>query len=488
MWLELPADLFLLWTWLSWVALLLGLLSIPSVLVRRRGRPLAALSWILALVSIPAVGLVAWWLIGRSHLERKRRRKRRMSAAMSQRFETLHELLDEPPCDRPTLLPLLRLPDELADSVFRPTTGNRVELLRDGPIAFEAMEQAIARARHHIHALFYIWNDDETGRHFRDLLADKARDGVQVRVLCDAVGARILGRRLSAPLREAGAQIACFNAPRWLSRRPGLNFRNHRKILVVDDEEGFVGGFNIGDEYRRDWRDRGVRLEGPAVDQLQEIFADDWYFATTENLADEEHFGKWTAVRSAEPGCNEIDAACAVVASGPDTRHNAMHDMLFVAINRTVERLWIATPYFIPSPAIMAALRAAVYRHVDVRLLLPGKSDIPLARRAARSYYPELLDVGVRIFEYQPTVLHAKSALFDDDLALIGSANLDHRSFRLNFEVSCFIGGPELNGALTELFLADQQQSVEADPIAMRRRPWHTKVVDGAAHLLSPLL
>ena len=472
------------WVVIDWGTALLAALSVPSVLVQRRGRPMAAVSWILALVSLPIVGLVLWWLIGRNHLERRRRRKRTAHETLVPRLEELRAAIatEQPAVAEPSpLLPVSHLPLEFLGSVFPPCDGNEVVLL-DAHEAFGIMERDVRAAKHHVHALFYIWKDDDTGRSFRDALIEKANEGVEVRVLTDALGSPAFATRFVKPLRDAGARVRRFFPPRLLSATPRLNFRNHRKSLVVDGDIGVIGGFNIGDEYRLRWHDMGVRIGGPAVNQLQEIFADDWFFASGEDLADPSYFG-----RSRYDGDGQ-NAVVGAIASGPDTKGSPIEDALFIAINQTQRRLYITTPYLIPPRGIMAALRAAVYRGVDVRLLVPAHSDVPLVRWASRSYYPELLASGVRIYEYQPSMLHAKAAVFDEDLALIGSANIDNRSFRLNFESSAFIRDASLNQALTHVFEDDLSRSEEIDQSRFNRRPWGAKVIDATAHLLSPLL
>ena len=478
---QLMIELWQRWgPWLSDAATGLAWLSLPSVVVHRRGRPLAAISWMLALLSLPVLGLVLWWLLGRRHLMRRRRNRYNKHLHVSARLAGLRERLP-PPSSTPQLLPLTVLPDELTQGVFCSTSGNAVTLLANGASAFAVMEADIAAAEHHIHVLFYIWRNDETGRHFRDLLVTKAQQGVEVRVICDAVGAPLLARRFFRPLRNAGARVMHFNPPQLFSASPRLNFRNHRKIVVVDDRIGIIGGFNIADEYKKKWRDMGVRIDGPAVDQLQEIFADDWYYCCEEDLASQPYFGNW------QQHHHDV-ASCAAVASGPDSHYNAIHDALFIAINQCHRRLCITTPYFIPTQAIVAAIRAAVYRGVDVRILLPSQNDVPLVRYAARAYYPELLAVGVRIFEYLPEMIHAKVMVFDDDLVLIGSANLDNRSFKLNFEASCFVGGQRFNHDVASQFDDDLTRSQEVTQSDLDALSPLAKLRDATAQLLSPLL
>jgi len=383
------------------------------------------------------------------------------------------------------------------------TKGNKVQLLMDAEQAYPAMEQAIRTAKHHLHVLFYIWRSDETGRDFRDLLIERAKAGVQVRVLCDSVGTLRLRRNFMKPLGEAGAQVEFFSPMRIFTLQPLLNFRNHRKILIADGRVSFIGGLNIGDEYKHAWHDAAMLLCGPGVDQLQEVFADDWYFTTDENLAQQEFFGQWETADSAVWSKELVDsskgssckvyepvenAECDVVASGPDTRHNNMHDAFFVAITAAKKRIFITTPYFIPDHTILTALRMAVYRGVEVRLLVPKVPDHWLVKLASRSYYPYLLESGVRVFEYDNGFLHSKLAVFDDDTAVVGSANMDIRSFRLNFEISCFMRNEQLAGQLIDVYNNDLAHSQEVALAEVRSRNYLSQLADSTAQLLSPLL
>jgi cardiolipin synthase len=273
-----------------------------------------------------------------------------------------------------------------------------------------------------------------------------------------------------------------------------LNFRNHRKIIIVDGVVGYIGGFNIGDEYVKDWHDTAIGMTGPVVDQLQEVFADDWYFATGEDIMTAQHFGRWRkvpeglAIRNADGSEPPADAECDVIASGPHTPQNSAHDAIFVAITQAAQRVWIMVPYFIPDSDMLTALRTAVYRGVDVMLLLPLKIDQPIARLAARSYYEVLLQAGVRIYEYQPGILHGKAILFDDELSLVGSINMDIRSFKLNFEISCLVLSRTLAKQLAALFERDLRDSREITLADMENRSPVSKLVESAAHLLSPMI
>lgn len=475
----------------TWAALLIAaelftLLTVPSVLLSRRGQPAAALSWTLALVALPLLGVLAWWLLGRSHLERKSLLRKRARWQVRKGFSYLRpETVTLPTEVGDVFNAIRRLPEGEAGGLHAPVAGNRVTILRDGSETYAALERAIAAAEHHLHLLFYTFEPDATGRRFRDLLAERARSGVRVRLLLDAMGSFRTRSSFLRPLEDAGGEVAFFAPVKFLRRSLSFNFRNHRKILVADGHTAYAGGLNIGDTYLRDWRDAGLLLEGPVASQLQEVFLDDWFFATGRNLADRDHL-RWCEAPGPEPG--ERGAVCAVVAGGPDSQHNLTHDTFFLALTRARERVWITTPYFIPDPAIQAALRTAVYSGVDVRLLVPRRSDLPWTRFAGRSYFPDLLSSGARIWEYLPTILHGKTWVFDRDFCAAGSANLDTRSFKLNFEVTCFIRDAAANALLAQLFEEDLTQSAEVTPESLAKTSGSQRLLESALNLFSPLL
>jgi cardiolipin synthase len=453
----------------------LAILTAPSVLLQRQGRPTAALSWLLALFAVPYLAVPAWWLIGRTHLQIRKRRRHHASAAFSRGLASLRI---RPRAEiAPGAFPVVRLPPGVQRAVFPPSASNTTRLLVDGAAAFDAWERAIRGAREHVHLLFYIWQRDETGRRMLDALVDAAERGLEVRVLYDALGTPS-GKRIFAKLVRAGGRAEPFMPMKFENFGPSFNFRNHRKLVIADGRVAFTGGINVGDEYL-DWHDLAVELRGPAVDQAQEVFADDWFFATGEDLADPKYFERYE-----EDGDG---VSCAIVASGPTERINATRDMVFVAMVEAKERLWIMTPYLIPDPAMMLALRMACYRGVDVRLLVPGRSDVWLVRRASRAFYPELAESGVKIFEY-PGMLHAKAMIVDDKLAMVGSANMDTRSFRLNFEIACFLASGEFNQELATVFARDVAKSREIRAEDLGRRALPSRVIDAAAHHHSPVL
>ncbi len=464
-------DFYVFLTPLGWV---LALITAPSILLARRGRPTAALSWLFFLAMVPIVGAVVWWAIGRMQLERQKERRHAVNARVEERHGPA-------PLDTDSTFHQ-RIPLEaLGQSVF-PSRGNRVRLLVDGPTAFPAMHAAIASARESILVLFYIWRPDETGTRLRDALAERARAGVTVRVLVDSYGSPKFSDKFARPLVEAGAAVNRVMPWRLLRRTPRVNFVNHRKIIVVDDRVAFTGGMNVGDEYRHTWRDLMLRIEGKAVLALRQIFLADWAAATGNVDA---------RVIDAPPAPDAdagIETEVAVVGSGPDQEQPWIHLAYFQAFTGARRRIWIATPYFIPSQALIVALQSAESQGVDVRVLVPRDNDVPLVSWACRSYYPQMLAAGIRVFEYTGPMLHAKAFVVDDDICMVGSANVDTRSFHLSFEVGCFMVSGEMVETLSgwyEELLAD---SDEVFLSALEKQSKVRSLLEAAAHLASPLL
>ncbi len=451
---------------------------IPRIISQRRESG-ATLAWVFFVVLVPFLGLVAFWILGTTRLRLRRRVRRRVEATVSGKLEVLHLPL-MPPSDppvRPALRTLVRRLDAAG-----PVDGNEVELYREGEAKFAALEAAIDRAERHVHATYYIWAADGTGRRVLERLVAARRRGVEVRLLLDDVGTRA-GPRFFRPLVDAGGQVARFLPVSLFARRMPLNNRNHRKLVVVDGRVGFTGGMNVGDEYlgrRGAWRDAHVRLEGPAVVRLQEVFAQDWFHATHEDLVRPDYFPAPTPLG---------DTWAQILSSGPDDpRWTAIGTLLFAAITSAQRNVWLETPYFVPDQATLAALVSAALRGVDVRLLLPGESDHPLVLYAGRSFYPELLAAGVAIYELPRGFLHAKTATIDGELSTVGSANLDRRSFRLNFETNAFFFGPSMAERLEASFLAVQRDAVAVDAQRFARRSTRQRFGEAAARVLAPLL
>jgi cardiolipin synthase len=396
---------------------------------------------------------------------------------------------------------LLRLATNLTD--LEPTGGNAVELLAESEHATERMREALQGAKRSIWAESYIIQKDETGRRFLEILAEKARAGVEVRLLYDAVGSFSIDMKLLAALRAAGGRASAFLPVNPLRKRWAVNLRNHRKLIVVDGAIGFTGGMNIGNEYsgrlrrrlrelrrpeREHFQDAHMRIEGPAVAEMAQAFLEDWAFATDEEL----HLPAPTAPNDVrgllDVHDEEGSAVVAVIPSGPDQRHNANRMVYFSGIASARRRIWIESAYFIPDQALLTALISSALRGVDVRVIVPACSDAALVRAAARSYYPALLRGGVRVLEYQPSMLHSKTVVVDGRWGLVGSANMDIRSFRLNFELGALVMGRDFARRLEERFETDAAQSIEVTAESLRSQNYWHRLRDGVARLLSPLL
>lgn len=446
----------------------IALFSVPSVLLNRRGRPTAALSWLLALISLPGLGSLLWWAFGRTRIEKKRRK----SVAKRQ---ALRVARGTPGRSGVTLFDRLFPERAFGEGVFT-SACNDVRLLTDGPAFFPAFEAALRAARTSIHLTFYIFHDDETGRRILGILEEKARAGVAVRLLVDGFGTGH-PKALRARLEQAGAEFAVFLPSRFRPLyAPRVNFVNHRKIAVIDHELGFTGGMNVGIEYEHVWRDLMLELRGPAVNALEHVFFEDWYFATDRIL------------EGPNPSCeNKEGISVAAIASGPDSEP-WIFDAYFMFIAGSKKRVWVVTPYFIPGPPMMAALRTAAGRGVDVRIVVPERSDVSVVAWASRSYYRALVESGVKIYEYQGPMLHAKALIVDDDLLSVGTANIDSRSFRLAFEVSCFIESRDLTRELAAWIASLWDNSEPIDGPMLEKKGLWVKLLESAAHLFSPIL
>ena len=449
--------------------------------------PLATFLWILLIAALPVGGPGIFLLLGARRIRRSRWQRslaeRRAHAssggplapADASRGEALAAL-------EPRFRQLLELGAHNSEASI--TTGNLVRVLRNGSQCFPAIEEAITRARHHVHLEYYIIEEDQTGTRLRDLLASRASEGVQVRLLTDAFGTG-LSRRFLAPLRAAGVEVEAFNRMRLLRlAAPGANFRSHRKIVVCDGDVAFTGGLNIGDAYagigpERPIRDTHVRIEGPAARDLQIIFLEDWHRACGRTIADAALFGT-----GARPGGELVQ----IVASGADRRWHALHQLYFAAINCAQRSVRISTPYFVPDEALLAALVSAALRGVTVELLLPRRSDSIVVSAAGRSYYDELLLAGVRIFEYLPGFLHAKSLVVDGLCSTIGTANLNRRSFNTDFEVNAFFYSPAIASELEEMFVEDLARAERCSLESRLNTSFPRRLAEAGAHLLAPIL
>jgi cardiolipin synthase len=460
---------------------------IPHLLLLKK-RPSATLAWLWAIVFIPFVGAAFYLGFGTDRLTRRRLRRRNLHSSRTSRLGVPEETTDGatdalvrklPQRDRQFLHLVSRINHLAASSACN------LRILRDAKEFYAALAERINGAKHHIHVEFYIWHPDETGARFLRLLTQAARRGVIVRLLLDGVGSHGFSESLLGDLRAAGGHFSWFQSLDPKRNRFFLNLRNHRKLQVVDGISAFVGGMNIGREYEGldealgHWRDVQVEADGPVVRELQDVFADDWFFATGEKIAAREFFP--------EPGATTQEIAH-VVLGGPDRRNEPISKTIVSLLNEASDRVWIATGYFVPDDIILAALELAASRGVDVRLLISEKNDHPWLVVVGRSYYGQLLAAGVRIFEYSAGINHAKIMLADDRWSMVGSANLDYRSMRLNFELNLLFHSAARNAELAAILEHDFSLCQEIDAAVFGRRPFRRRFAEAALRPLSPML
>jgi len=484
--------------WWQWeqetVAVLVALASVldvvlvvvlvPTVLLTKKRWPASTVAWLMAIVTLPIVGGLLFLLFGIDRVQPRVRRRRALTEGFVPSLPQLaaqhihgHDRLNE------TQLQLLRLAQRIGGT--KGTVGNRVELFHDTHAAFSSIRQAIDAAEHSIHLEYYIWQPDRVGTQLRDMLIDKARQGVAVRFLYDAIGSVRLTSRFLQPMREAGIEVASFVPGQTFRERWSINLRSHRKIVLVDGVVGFTGGMNVGDEYLGEnkhfgfWRDAHLRLEGPTVLQLQEVFATDWLYATGQDLNDPDLF---PPPRDA----GNVDAQ--VLAGGPDLPESVFHTLMFAAINEAQRSVTLATSYFVPTPALTSALVAAALRGVRTRVLVSGPVTYWTTYQACRSFYDELLAAGVEVYEYRRGQQHAKTLSIDGCWALVGTANFDHRSVFLNFEVGVVLYDSGLAEQLDHAFDQDLTDAVAIRLDEWTRRSLAARLIENGCRMFAPVL
>ena len=444
-------------------------------IVLQKREPAATLSWLFSLAALPYLGFLVYLVFGPQKLKRHRLRRSRNRVDLPRAQEHAPGEAGKE---------LARLGQATTHLPASSATG--VRLLQDGSATYAALLEDIRAARDHIHLEYYIYSPDRTGAMVRDALVERARAGVKVRLLLDALGSSKAKRSFFQPLLDAGGELAWFHPARFgrIWTRTWVNMRTHRKIVVIDGAIGYTGGINVTDEendaLRADaYRDLHMRITGDVVRALQLTFVEDWAYATQDR-------GFIASVARAMPAPAPGPIAAQVLVSGPDSSWEAIHRMYVSAIHAANRRVWLTTPYFVPGEAAMMALTSAALGGVDVRLMVPRRSDSLVVSAAARSYYDELLVAGVRIYEYKSRMLHSKTLVIDDNCAFIGTANFDNRSFRLNYEVCAVVYGTALATPLARQFETDMQSCAVVR--VNRRQPFLRRLGDATARLFSPLL
>ncbi|WP_078548062.1 cardiolipin synthase [Litchfieldia alkalitelluris] len=488
--------LLLFFTKSLWEGWLLGVLSILTtlsvifisfVIFLENRRPTQTLTWLVVLGSFPLLGFFFYLLFGRNYRKKKLfRQKALFDEEAYLRVEGNIDQLEDKIEHMEENKLLFRLAHKLAKSPITFSTDTRV--LTNGEETFNEIFAQLEKASHHIHLEYYIVRDDEVGQKLKNILIDRAKKGVQVRFLYDAVGSWKLSKKYISDLKEAGVEIVAFSPVKLPFLNNKINFRNHRKIIVIDGTIGFVGGLNIGDEYLgRDkyfgfWRDTHLVVKGEAVRSLQLIFLQDWHYMTGKAYLSQDYLSPQLLEG------DQFGGGVQMIAGGPDSEWEIIKNLFFAMIISAKRSIWISSPYFIPDDDILSALKIAALSGIDVRILVPQRPDKKIVFYASRSYFPILLEAGAKIYEYKDGFMHNKIIIVDGQLASIGTANMDMRSFHLNFEINAFLYKTSSTTKLVSDFLEDFDRSSLIILEEFNKRSLKQRIIESTSRLLSPLL
>lgn len=456
----------------------LTVLGVVLVIITDNRNPLKTVPWIVVLLLAPGVGLVFYFFFGQNLS------KQRIITHRTRRRITMQLEVDQG--GRTGIPPRHRAISDLLMNTLHavPLYGSRLAAYTDGESKMEALLAEIARARHHIHVQYYILSDDSTGCRLRDALVERARHGVEVRILYDDVGSSGVKKSFFEGMRREGIEVYAFLHVKFPFFTSKVNYRNHRKIVVIDGRVGFIGGMNVADRYVRgtgwgSWRDTHFRIEGSGAAGLQASFLSDWSATTKEHITGPDYYP--------ETG-HYSDDVLQVVPSGPFGKWRALLQADSYAIARARRRIWIETPYYLPSDVLNTALQVAALAGIDVRLMLPERSDSKAIDLASHSYLDDMMKAGVKILFYTPGFLHSKLLIIDDDLTVIGSANMDFRSFEHNFEINAFVYDTEFAARMAAVFTTDAAHCRHLTAAEWFNRPRSRRWAESFMRVFSPLM
>lgn len=471
-------------------AIILIFIAFPLVVIFFENRnPIKSIAWIMVLILLPIVGIILYLYFGRNYRKEKIFTKKEIADAESSQLLVdpfgidIEEVIKNGSEKVKSKLKLMKL--LLNNSRARLTIGNLVKVLNNGKETFDSIFIELDRAKHHIHLEYYIIEDDEIGNRVKEKLIEKANQGVKIRLIYDDVGSWSLSDDYLNDLRDVGVETYSFMRVRTYRFANKINYRNHRKILVVDGKVGFVGGVNIADRYLKGrdgkgfWRDTHLRIEGDAVKNLQIIFLMDWYFMSNKIINDKIYFPD-----------HKVDEKhlIQITTSGPDSDWANIMQTFFSAIATASEYVYISTPYFLPNESILTALRTAALSGVEVKIILPEKNDSWLTNYSSLSYIRDLLEAGVEVHLYTKGFTHSKLLMVDDVFATVGTTNMDIRSFDQNFEVNALIYDEGITAEIKSAFIEDLSNSERINLEKFQNRPLKQKFLESLARLFSPLL
>lgn len=486
------AILFDIWKSLPSLVTILYFLTVVFIailIILENRNPEKTISWILVLVLLPFIGIVIYLFFGQEYRKTKMYSRKGLKDLEKLRNLTL-EQLDNLPANQFQISDKLYSKKRmmnllLSNSNAILTNNNEIQILRNGAETFPEIFRVMEQAKHHIHLEYYIIENDRIGNYLRELLIRKATEGVEVRLIFDDVGSWELKKKFIRSMSDVGVKVDCFMKVRFPMLTSRVNYRNHRKILVVDGETAFVGGLNFADRYQDGvpgigpWRDTHLKVIGGGATALQIIFMADWYFVSKEILKGEEYF---------KPFVSGEGKLVQMTASGPDSDWESIGQAYFAAIASATDYVYISTPYLMPTDDIVTALKTSALGGIDVRIIVPGLSDAITPKWGTNSYIEELLEAGVKIYFYKAGFTHSKVIIADGVFSSVGTANLDFRSLETNFEVNAMVYDEEIAGILASQFLDDQEKSELIILEEWQKRPRMNKIKESFARIISPML
>lgn len=467
---------------------IISIIFVAIFTVLENRNPLKTISWVLVLIFLPVIGFIFFLFFGQNFRKEKiiaRKGLRNIDLLSKLAHAQINRLAEGEMFTEPELEEKRNLVQLLLNNSHAVVTiGNKLEILQNGTATFSSIIESLENAKDFIHLEFYIFADDNLGGRIKEILKQKVVEGVEVRMIVDDVGSWKLKKPFYKEMRKAGIQIYSFLEVRFPNLTSKVNYRNHRKILIVDGHTGFVGGLNIADRYIdggvfESWRDTHLKIEGDAVNTLQAVFSTDWFFVSQTELHDKKYFP------TKPPLGSEM---VQIVASGPDSDWPGIMMGMVQSVAAAKKYVYISTPYFMPNESVLTALKVAAMGGVDVRVLIPRKSDALITNLSSHSYIREMLDADVKFYFYEKGFLHSKVTVVDDIIGIIGTANMDFRSFEQNYEVNAFIFDRQKALELKETFFDDLKDSHEISLETWPLRPRIEKIKESFARLISPLL
>jgi len=486
------------WTQVATIIYLVILVLICLRIIYETHSSTKTIAYLLFCIFVPFIGIGFYLAFGINYWRRKLYTKKmgedekmlqQMKKHILQYNETIIKPEDISGNDNAELAAML-----LKDLQSPLTRHNHVKILLNGEEKFPELMLALEKAKHHIHMEYYIFEQDEIGTAILELLIKKAKEGVEVRLMYDDFGSPSIKKKTEKRLREAGAEVFPFHKVHFYILANRINYRNHRKIVVIDGYTGFVGGINVSDKYSNDkknkkklfWRDTHLRVDGPGVYYLQYLFLADWNFCCPGELKPQAVY--FAQVPQGHGQAAKADTLVQIVGSGPDSLQPSVLFSILEAIYLAKEEILITTPYFIPGDSILDALRIAALSGIAVKLLVPGKCDSKLVNAASKANYNDLLQAGVEIYIYQKGFVHAKTIVTDSKMSIIGTANMDYRSFELNFEVNAIVYDTTFSKKMRKVFFDDLEDAEKLDAELWYKRPAINQFPEKLARLLSPSL